>query len=108
MQSLKLKILCLVLSKNFQDIQETMQWGFALMNRVRDMTKKKKKTLHTSKFELEKPLLNGKNKKSYQPNKKELVEKIMEDFVSLRTKTHTYFADDKHNNKTKAKDTKNV
>lgn len=32
----------------------------------------------------------------------------MEDFVSLRTKTHTYFADDKHNNKTKAKDTKNV
>ena len=59
----------------------------------------------TSKYELDRPLPKGKNKKVIGLMKNELREKNVTKFVGLRAKTYTYLIDD-HSEDKKAKGTK--
>ena len=59
----------------------------------------------TSNYEVNRPLLTGKNKKKVGLMKDESGEKIMTEFVPLRAKTYSYFTDDFEEDK-KAKGTK--
>ena len=61
----------------------------------------------TSSYELNRPLLKGKNKKTIGIIKDKIGGKIMKEYIPLRTKTYSYFIDDSSENK-KAKGTKNL
>ena len=63
------------------------------------------KRFNTSNYEVERPLLTGKNKKVIGLMKDELGEKIMTEFVALRPATCSYLMDDGNNDKI-AKETK--
>ena len=60
----------------------------------------------TSKFEIERPIPKGENKKVVGSMKDELGEQIMKKFVGLRAKKYSYLKDNSDEDK-KAKDTKN-
>ena len=64
-----------------------------------------KKRFDTSNYELNRPLLTGKNKKVIGLMKDELGGKIITEFVILRPKTYSYLTDDGKEDK-KAKGTK--
>ena len=66
-----------------------------------------KKRFDTSKYEVNKPLPIGKNKKMIVLMKDELGGKIMTEFFILRPKTHSYLMDDGGSDKV-AKRTKEV
>ena len=57
------------------------------------------KRFDTSNYEVERPLLTGKNKKVIGLMKDELGEKIMTEFVALRPATCSYLMDDGNNDK---------
>ena len=59
-----------------------------------DIANDVKKRYDTSKYEVHRPLPTGENKKVIGLVKDELVEKIMPEFVALRSKTHAYLMDD--------------
>ena len=59
----------------------------------------------TSNYDVNRPLPTGKNKKVIALIKDELGEKIMTEFVALRSKTHSYLMDNRKNDK-KEKGTK--
>ena len=63
------------------------------------------KRFDTSNYEVNRPLLTGKNKKVIGLMKDELGGKIMTEFVALRPKTYSYWMDDGNSDK-KAKGTK--
>ena len=52
------------------------------------------KRFDTSNYDINRPLLTGKNKKVIELMKEELGGKIMTKFVALRPKTHSYLTDD--------------
>ena len=62
---------------------------------------------HTSNFELDKPLLNGKNKKVIGLMKNELGGQIMKELVGLRARTYSYLKDNNNEDK-KTKDKKSM
>ena len=61
--------------------------------------------MDTSNYELNRPFLEGKNKKVIELMKDELGGKIMKKIFGLRAKTYSYLIDDGSEDK-KAKDTK--
>ena len=71
----------------------------------KDIAKDAETIFYTSNYELDRPLLKGKNKKVIGLMKDELGGKIMTEFVELRAKTYSYLIDEGSENK-KAKGTK--
>ena len=71
----------------------------------KDIANAVEKRFDTSNYEVNRPLPTGKNKKVIRLMKDELGEKIITEFVTLRTKTYSYLTDDCKEDK-KAKGTK--
>ena len=71
----------------------------------KDIAKDVEKRFDTSNYELERPLLKGKNKKVIGLMKDELGGRITQEFVGLRSKTYCYLIDNVSEDK-KAKVTK--
>ena len=64
-----------------------------------DIANDVEKRFYTSKYEVNRPLPKGKNKKVIGLMKDELGEKIMTEFAALRPKTYSYLMNDVRNNK---------
>ena len=73
----------------------------------KDIANDVEKRFDTSNYEVDKPLLTGKNKKVIDLMKDELGGHIMTEFVVLRPKTYSYITDDCKEDK-KAKGTKKL
>ena len=71
----------------------------------KDIAESIEKRFDTSNFEIDRPLLIGKNKKVIGLMKDELGGQIMKEFVGLRAKTYSYLKDNNDEDK-KAKGTK--
>ena len=86
-------------------------YSFIIHNKTKyvyeDIANYVKKRFDTSNFEINRPLLEGKNKKVIGLMKDELGGKIITEFVGFRRNTYSYLIDDDSEDK-KAKVTKNM
>ena len=90
---------------NYHTTKNLLSVEMTIDSIYKDIAEDAESRWHTSNYELDRPMLKGKNKKVIGLMKDELVGKIMKKFVRLRAKTYIYLINDSNENK-KAKSTK--